>query len=232
MRRWVVLGLIALLVGAADAGPKGKKRRGTFAKYIEPTAPDDPPRPWGTAPTWLAVALLVDRTWSDDTQLDDAKAIAQRVGDSLEKHDQVAILSFDMAIEKVMRGREIGARRKAFKRSLASVTVAPQSDIATALAQTRVFFECAPYRKVLVLFTESGDITERLEAELVAIRRSHINLLVVGLPGASWPTLRRLAEIAGGRMFPIGGYPRHQEWIDLSGERGELLDVLDDLHYD
>lgn len=183
MRAVAGLVLLTVLFGVADAAPK--KRTGTFAAYIDPAAPDDPPQPWSTFPTWLSVVIVIDRSATTaGPKLEAAKAAAQKVGDCLLDGDQVAIVAVDLSVRYALRAI-YAENRTAFKQVLNGVRPTDEgADLAAAIDEARAYLEPAPERKVIVLFTDLEQADERLAPALATARRADIRVKLVAMPGS------------------------------------------------
>jgi hypothetical protein len=227
MRAVVVVGLVALLCGAADAAPKkAKKRKGTFAAYIDPSAPDDPPPPPPPPepkPGWLSIVVLVDRTAeTSGAKLDFAKLVIR--GDDMATwgDDLIAVLAFNDTVDYVLRPAWAGdARIRKAARKLAPAS--GSANLASALTETSSYMDKAPNRKVIVLVTDRAEIGDELDEAMRTVRLAHIDVFIVGMPDADEMTLAYVGQEIGARATFTPG--THQDHIDLA-------EALYNLHYD
>ena len=201
MRAAVVVGLVALLCGVADAKPK--KRKSTFAAYIDPAAAEDPRLPWPQNPEWLAVAVLIDRS-ADSHQLDAAKAATRLVVDGLDDWDMAALVAFDTELDTLVSPRHLIKQRKAFKQALASIKPGRDHDLASVLDEMPEYMTTSPDRKLIVLFADVSNLDDKVAASLRAIHEAYITLVIVELPNAD---RAQLADKAGGKVHILDGDP-------------------------
>jgi hypothetical protein len=206
MRGAIMLVLVALLGGLADAAPtKRPKRKGTFAAYIDPAAPADPPRPQPPKPNPLSVVVLIDTSripFDFDTYRWDLHYLMSDVTRALTEDDLIAVMTFDASVELAMKP-VWGNDRKPLERAVSSIKEGSGRNLEEALEQARAYIGPAPGRKLIVLVTQGATGDENLTAPLHAIRDDKVGLIVVGtrLPVRDFGPLLHLAENANGTLF-------------------------------
>jgi hypothetical protein len=214
MRAAVVVGILALLCGVADAKPK-KKRHGTFADYIETSAPDDPPRP-PPPPQYddersVLVVFVVDRTVGD---LNAVKKLVAAASGSLSPNDFVAVVTFDNEAQVCVRPMRAANTFRISNDILRMETSAGGN----AFPGLKEAFEIAQginaTTKMVVLVTD-GRVPEDGLAELIMdMSSSRIRTLVVGTPGGEREVLTRIADRTTGKLFMLEDEPGDRPLFD------------------
>ena len=201
------MGVLALL-GVVDAAPKkNPKRRGTFAAYIDPAAPDDPPRPAAPKPTPLSVVLLIDRSPFHPGGLLDESAImsvAYELVEAVLDDDLVGVMACDATVELVMKP-VWGADAWRVTRAAYRLKAGAGGTLTAGLEEARTYLGPAPGRKVIVFVTDGGRTDANLHTTLDAIRGDGITLVVVPALTADERDLEHIAQTAGGRVVAVHG---------------------------
>jgi hypothetical protein len=178
MRAAVVVGIVALVSGAADARPK--KRRGVFAAYIDPAAPIDRPR---TAPNTepLAILFVVQRPSFPDANVWpwDAASRALELRDAAIEEDLVGVMAFDSTVDTVLKPVPASQLWDAH-RAIRELQTRDGGDLANALTEARAYINEASMRKLIVLIAKETWLDAKLKAALQAIRDDNIAFLVLG----------------------------------------------------
>ena len=229
MRGAVVLALIAVIGGFADAAPKRKKRGGPFAAYIDPAAPADPPRPKQpkraaerkSAAPELAVLFVVDQTVAS---VDDVKRLVTRACDGLAPNDMVAVIGFTNQAAVYVRPTRasnhfrITSDVSRMQRSTGG-NLYPGLRDAHQLANGMVT-EGVPIPKVIVLITDGATPRDGIDELLDDMSSANQKIVAVGVPGADRLFLARIADRTRGKLVMLE---------DPEGSR-PLFDALRAMH--
>ena len=192
----LIVATVLLLCGLSQGKPR-KKRSGTFAAYIDPAAPEDPPRP---KPKSLSVVLLIDKSGlHHDSWRSEAAVPTLEVLRNLTDNDRVAVLAFSSSVDVVLKPTWASEVAR-IAGAVLSLKPARDSNLTAALDEARWYVSAAPGHKVIVLLTSATKHDEKLDATLAAIRTDKIELIVVGMSDSDGH-LWRVAEPAGGKLF-------------------------------
>lgn len=156
----------------------------------------------------LAVALCIDTSGSMKTRMSSARQAANRVLDSLQKSDAVALIEFDVT----PRVRLHFTSEKSVARSLVNRLQSGRGNTALldALDEGRALFsQVRTPRRALILISDGGDNASSLRAQEVAQLAKHGDLppifvlaIQADLPASSSEgALKSLCAQSGGRWF-------------------------------
>jgi hypothetical protein len=223
VRAAVVVGITTLLCASAIAEPpassNAKKRRGTFAAYIDPAAPADPPRPPPPRPeveaTALSIVVLIDRSAGiTGSKLDSAKQAISAIDSMTWGDDLIAVLAFDESVDYVMKPTWAGdpRLRKSVKKLKASKDAA---NLLQALDEVCWYIQAAPGRRIVVLVADGGVRDDELDDAMRLVSGANVQTIVVGMAGGDPAALRRLAREIDAPFVMLDGLRGH-DW--LAGE--------------
>jgi Mg-chelatase subunit ChlD len=188
------------------------RRRGTFAAFIDDSAPDDPPRRRSETAaeaaaaerTDLAVVFVIE---SSTDHLDAAKQLVRRTVAQLAPNDYTAVVA-------------VGSDAQVWVRPTRAVNRARIDDSLSRLQRGGGTFMFAGLKeafeqiqginattKLIVLLTD-GDGPEDGIGELVSdFRASRIGMITVGMDRANSGQLTRIADYADGRVYFLDAPP-------------------------
>lgn len=205
--RAVVVGLVALLLCSRSEAAPAKhvpKRKGTFAAYIDPAAPPDPPRPAPRKPERVSIVLLIDQTMTSGQSYE---SIAWTAGHDLRVgllgEDLVAVMAFESRAKVVVKPVWPDDYDRVIRAIEGLEPVRGPSDLAGALDEARSYIAPAPGRKLIVLVTNKARLDDKLEAALAAIRTDAIAFVVAGTWAGHRATLAKVADAAGGTFVHV-----------------------------
>jgi Mg-chelatase subunit ChlD len=216
VRAVVVVGIVTLLYGAAEARPKSQKRHGTFAAYIDDSAPDDPPRPHrpqddADSVADLAVAFVIERSTD---HLDAAKQLVRGAVAQLAPNDYTAVIAFDSeALVFVRPTRAVNQVR--IDKDLSRLQRGNGTNLFTGLKEAFELLQGLYVKTKLIVLITDGDGPEDGVIDLVSdLQGSRIRLITIGTKRDNLGQLTRIADNAESPVYFLDDPPKFKALFD------------------
>jgi uncharacterized protein with von Willebrand factor type A (vWA) domain len=180
MRITLVFALLAALVASTEAAPKKRAA--------------------------AAVVLLIDRSGSmQGVKLSTTMAAVKAAIGALAADDQIGVITFDSEANTVIALQPVGKDPKQRDKALDKVDAGGGTDFSPALKSAYAMLETSKAATKHVILLSDGEAPSDGLADLVAgMRRSHITLSTIGVPGSDRAIMEMLANAGAGRLYLVG----------------------------